>query len=340
MSDVYQGLSFWKGEKPMMNQPVVSVIVPVYNTVNYIETTLNALKYQTLSNIEIILIDDGSTDGSGEICDRYAEEDFRFRVIHQENQGVSVARNAGIEAARGRYIGFCDSDDIPQRDLYETLYDLITEEGSDLAMVKASVMYCDGTVSAEETHRKIHFVRNEDALKLFLLEQIDMSVYTKLISASICKGLCFEAGRKIHEDKFFVFGMILAAKKISYKDSCKYQYIRRDGSSSVSKFTEKYLDIIYFADRMEQMVKEQYPELSEYATINKVIAYLRFFHDRIMLGGEQEFKEETKRLKQYLKHVPTPLCKKYLPKRLYIKWRIFKLGTLPYQWSIRLFAHK
>lgn len=322
-----------------MNKPLISVIMPVYNTAKYLEKTLNALKCQTYENIEFIIIDDGSTDNSAEICDKFADSDNRFKVIHQENKGVCAARNRAISEAKGEYIGFCDSDDLPDNDLYETLYNLIEENQCDVSMVKAAFHFCDGTVSAEQTGKLTVFNDNTEALKLLLTLKTDYGVYTKLISSELCRNVKFEEPRKINEDKYFLFEVFIKAKKICFKDICKYNYIRHPDSSSNSQFSEKYLDMVYFADKIEKTVNTCCPSLNDYATANKVMTYLRFFQLAISLDGEKMFPEEKKEMRNYLKSVDSKICKKLLTKKMYLKWKIFKMGKTPYKLSIKFFTH-
>ena len=117
-----------------MSVPEITVVVPVYNVQAYLPKCIDSLLAQTFGEIEIILVDDGSTDASGAVCDSYAERDSRIRVVHQRNAGVSGARNAGIRLARGRYLGFVDSDDWVDRDFCRTLYRGATDYGADISI--------------------------------------------------------------------------------------------------------------------------------------------------------------------------------------------------------------
>ena len=319
-----------------MSNPLISVIVPVYNTEPALERTLNALSVQTIKDIEFILVNDGSTDKSGEICDSFAEKDSRFKVIHQPNRGVCNARNNGLAVAQGKYIGFCDSDDVPEPDLYETLYQLIIDNNCDVSMVKYAVHNADGTIDAPQTGELTVFDDRRDALKSLLTLNIDLGIYTKLISADLCKKVKFEEPRKLNEDKYYLFEIFMIAEKLCYKDICKYNYYRIGESSSRTQFSEKFLDLLYFTEKIERKVNETYPELADYAIANNVIIYLRFTQLSILLGGENMFKDEQKKIRKYLKAVNPKICKKYLTKKLYIKWRLFKLGRLPYKLSVKL----
>lgn len=323
-----------------MSKPKISVIVPVYNKEAYLAQTLDALLRQTLRELEIILIDDGSTDAGGKICDDYAARDSRVRVIHQTNRGVSAARNAGLDIARGEYVGFCDADDVPGEDLYESMYDLAREHDCDVAMVKESVRYADGSEVAEQTGELTVWDDPAPVLEKFLLEQISMGIYTKLIRRSLAEKVRFEEGRRINEDKGYLFEVFSNARRLCYRDVCKYAYIRNDSSCSAAPFSEKYLDMLYFADQIRENCAQNMPQLLPYAEAGSVIAYLRFLQTALMWGDNRQLAKERKDAERYLRQMPDRVCRAYLPKKLYVKWRICKLGRLPFRLALKLFSRE
>lgn len=323
-----------------MSKPKISVIVPVYNKEAYLARTLDALLGQTLRDLEIVLIDDGSNDASGGICDVYAARDSRVVVIHQANRGVSAARNAGLDAARGEYVGFCDADDIPGEDLYETLYDLAQSHDCDVAMVKESTRYADGSEVAEQTGELTVWEDSAPVLERFLLEQISLGIYTKLIRRSLAAKVRFEEGRRINEDKGYLFEVFAQARRLCYLDVCKYAYIRNDHSCSLAPFSEKYLDLLYFADKIRRICAEELPTLLPHATASSVMAYLRFLQIALLRGDPKQFPQECSRVENYLRSVPDALCKTYLPRNQYVKWRICKLGRLPFRLALKLFSRE
>lgn len=318
-----------------MNQPLISVIVPVYNTAEYIEKTAEYLASQTYKNIEFILVDDGSTDGSAELCDKIAKSDNRFSVIHQKNSGVCAARNAGIDAAKGEYIGFCDADDIPHKDLYETLYGVIEEYGCDIAMVKSAIVFTDGSVSDTSDGSVKVYTDKSEVLGLLLLNKIQSSVDTKLFSAEICRKLKFPAPRKINEDRYYSFCALDRCRKAGFKNIAKYTYCRREGSSSSQSFSDKYFDIIYFAEKMEKYVCEHYPELSEYARANTIDSYLRVCQYIVILNGEKEYSEKFDEIRKFIKQQDKSLCKKHLTKSVFIKYTLLKIGKFPFRIAVK-----
>lgn len=318
-----------------MTAPLISVIVPVYNVIEYIEKTAEYLSSQTYKNLEIILVDDGSTDGSAELCDKIAKSDNRFSVIHQKNSGVCAARNAGIDAAKGEYIGFCDADDIPHKDLYETLYGIIEEHGCDIAIIKSATRFIDGrVVDTSDGSMRVYTDKNE-IMKLFLSNKFQSSVYTKLFSAEICRQLEFPSPHKINEDRYYTFCALEKCKKLGVRNVTKYNYCRHKGSSATQCFSEKYLDIIYFADLIEKRVCEQYPNLSEYARANTLVSYLRVCQLIILLHGEKNFGEKFDEIREFVKKQDRALCKKHLEKSIYMKYTLLKLGKIPFTVAVK-----
>ena len=321
-----------------MNSPLISVIVPIYNAAEFIEKTAEHLVNQTYKNMEFILVDDGSTDGSSEICDKIAEKDSRFVIVHQKNSGVSAARNAGIAAAKGDYIGFCDSDDIPYEDMYETLYGIVEEYDCDVAMIKSAIHFIDGKVQDSSDGSIKVYSDKDEILKLFLLNKIQSSVYTKLFSAEICKQVQFPAPHKINEDRYYSFFALEKCKKLGFKNVTKYNYCRHEGSSVTQSFSDKYLDIVYFADLIEDFVKKNYPELSDYARENKIVSYLRTCQLILLLNGEKTYKDKFEEIRAFIKEQDNALCKKYLTKSIYMKYTFLKAGQVPFRLAIKAFS--
>lgn len=162
---------------------MISVIVPVYNTKGYLERCVNSLLMQTYQDMEIILVDDGSTDGSGEICDRFAEREERVRVFHKENGGSSSARNLGLDNARGDYIGFVDSDDYVDADMYERLYDAVREYRVNAAQTGRDEVAADGSILPDICipPEREECIAPEKFMEELLMHRGDCSFCTKLI---------------------------------------------------------------------------------------------------------------------------------------------------------------
>lgn len=247
-------------------QELISVIVPIYNVEKYLERSIGALMSQTYSNLEIILVDDGSKDRSGAMCDEFAIRDSRIKVIHKENGGSSSARNRGIEAATGDYIGFCDSDDYPENDLYENLLN-VAKEYPDMVIAQAmSSDYTDDGVLVKGPYKdsgKVNFLTKQEMFRLLMLHVGDSSFCTKLIRADYMKKFRFEEGR-LNEDFELIIRMLSDIPGVYSLEKNGYNIVLRHGSNSRNKFGEVfYNSMIENSDRAFKMMEESYPELRE-----------------------------------------------------------------------------
>lgn len=226
--------SMEKGKKIGKKQPgsKISVIIPVYNVADYLNECLDSVCGQTYSNLEIIMVDDGSTDLSGKICDEYARCDSRVVVIHKENGGLADARNVGLAAACGDYIGFVDSDDWIEKDMYERLYNICEETGADLALAR----FCEErktNISKEMFTDKMEILDSIDLLKISIMGDqqylITDSVWDRLYKKSLLDGIFFLKG-KCYEDILFTLKVFLKVQRAVYLDSKVYHYRVRDDS--------------------------------------------------------------------------------------------------------------
>ena len=211
--------------------PLISVIVPVYRVEPFLPRCLDSLRNQTYRNLEILLVDDGSPDNCGKICDEYAEKDHRFRVIHKENGGLSSARNAGLDAAAGEFIGFVDSDDWIAPQMYETLLSALIKWDAQLA--------CCGRYDVREKtgEQKIGLCPKSDeclsgvafAGRIFRYDGCDSSACDKLYRRELFNGVFFEEGHKI-DDEYFTYQGFLQPRKVVCTDRVIYNYRKRASS--------------------------------------------------------------------------------------------------------------
>lgn len=306
----------------------VSVIVPVYNVKDYLDRAVKSLLNQTLKKeIEIILVDDGSTDGSQDICDKYAQTDDRVVVIHQENSGVSAARNNGIDIAKGEYIGFVDSDDYVEEDMFEILYNNAIENCCQLSAVNAKNLQPDGTfVTERERTDKVYVWDNKTALKNFLTRKyFNVCVWSKIIHRDVCKNISFEVGKKIGEDEFYSFESFFYIDKACYQDTDKYIWFMRPGSALRNGFNKNYLDLLYFTDKISNMVQSEYPDLADYAEIQKLYTNVVILNE---LNGHKsarkEFNIERKNMQKYLKTFSNKKAKNLLSDFYYKRFLLLK----------------
>ena len=207
---------------------LISVIVPIYNTLNYLQRCVDSIRRQTYKYLEIILVDDGSTDRSGAMAEKFALEDRRIKVFHKENGGVSSARNLGIDKARGEYIGFVDSDDWIEMDMYEYLLKNALEQNADIAVCSRAERYRAQTVF--RAWECVTILEPEQALKA-LLENDMMQNYLwdKLWRRELFQTVCFPEGRTF-EDIAVMDKLFLEAGRVVCLPGVKYHYVQRSGS--------------------------------------------------------------------------------------------------------------
>lgn len=228
-----------------MSNILVSIIVPIYNTGEYLYKCLESIVNQNLQEIELILIDDGSTDNSGEICDYYSEKDKRVCVIHKKNEGVSIARNVGIQAAKGEYIGFIDSDDWIEKEMYQELYYHAKETGADIVMCDACTMY-DDNKKEEDTIFSLNesVLLNKKEITSLNLREIAGSACRCIYKKELLEGhaVQFPIGLPLSEDRIFNLNAMGNSERFYYLKKAYYNRYMRTGSA-VNKYYPNLLKI-------------------------------------------------------------------------------------------------
>lgn len=239
--------------------PLISIIVPVYNVEKYLEKCINSLIEQTYKNLEIILIDDGSLDKSPDICDKWGEKDKRIKIIHKNNGGLSEARNVGIDNAKGEYISFVDSDDWIDTNFINYLYKQLELYNADISASAIVKVYKDYNEIQPINKTKVRYT-NEEALDTLLSGKDFCAVaWNKLYKKDVIRNLRFPVG-KIHEDEFFSYKVMSNANKLVLVPNAIYFYRQRTGSI-MQKWSIKHLDVLEaFKERMDFM-NRYYPKL-------------------------------------------------------------------------------
>ena len=249
-------------------KPLVSVIVPVYNSTAYLKRCVDAILSQTYSNLEIILIDDGSTDDSLALCNEFSKSDSRVKAFHKENGGSSSARNVGIKEASGEYICFCDSDDYYESDIIEYLMKVFVEkEDAVVAQCMAVCRYEDGTLESGPLKDSGEIVRetSEEYLRELLLHLGDSSFCTKMIKADFMKRFKFNEGR-LNEDFELLVYMAEEFDCIYTYEITGYNIILRFGSNTRNVYKNLFYDcMIENSDMVAKLVDEKHPTLKEEA---------------------------------------------------------------------------
>ena len=260
---------------------MVSVVVPVYNVERYVDKCVDSIVNQTYKNIQIILVDDGSTDSSGTICDAWKDKDPRIEVIHQENGGLAHARNEGMKKIIGDYVLFVDSDDWIDLDMIETLLHGCIENEADIAVCRYRNVYLDHTESNESG---VSFVCDgEKALYYHIFEMsrpysFCYAVWNKLYRYELIKDFRFPKGRQF-EDIVFTSQVLYCAKKVYYIDKAKYNYVvEREGSIMNDGFTARKItdELVQMDERIcffNEMRLEKYSKKAIEILINRIYQY-------------------------------------------------------------------
>lgn len=259
----------------MHQDPLISVIIPVYKVEQYLEKCVMSVLNQTYRNLEVILVDDGSPDNCGLICDRLAETDSRIRVIHKENGGLSSARNAAMEIARGAYFGFVDSDDWIQPEMYETLLAGIRKYDADMAYCgRYDVEGSTGEKTVGLCPQKEECISGMEMLgRVFLWDNCDSAAWDKLYHRSVFEGIRYPFG-VINEDVAIFYKLMERVEKVAMCDKPLYNYLHRENSITTAKISDKTFHFVQHTDIIYPYIQREHPELSDRA---------RYFHIRALV---------------------------------------------------------
>lgn len=274
---------------------LISVIVPVYNVEEYLPRCIDSILAQTYSNLEIILVDDGTKDNSNVICDEYAAKDSRIRVIHKENGGLSSARNAGIDVAKGEYIAFVDSDDWIEPDAYETMLTLALEENVKLVCAgRYDVRSGSGERTVGLCPPKQEVISGEELVRrIFLWDNIDSAAWDKLYHRSLFREIRYPVG-KIVEDVPVTYRIALDAGRIGMCSKPVYNYFHRPGSITTSSVSAKTFHFSQHTEKIYPYIREHYPQLKNEARYLRVrsLVYNRMTLDLAGAQARKTFSEE------------------------------------------------
>ncbi len=286
-----------KQEKEM-----ISVIVPIFNVEDVLNRCIESIVTQTYKNIEIILVDDGSSDNSGAICDEWEKKDRRITVIHKNNGGAASARNYGLEIAKGEYIGFVDSDDYIAADMYELLL-ADMESDIDVACCGTVTLYPDRMklrpVLYDNAPRKMVFTNQEAVKELLLLKYLSFSPCDKLFRRELFNSIRFPVG-KVCEDLPVIYECVKNSQKIVNIGQVKYFYCYRKNSVSRKKFSRERISYILFARDIFRDVYHSYPLLREEAEARYITNVVSIMCQIKQCGMLKEYKKVYMRLKKLL----------------------------------------
>lgn len=253
---------------------LITIVVPVYNVEKYLERCVRSLINQTYKNLEIILVDDGSTDNSGNLCDNYMKNDRRIKVIHKKNGGLSDARNAGLNVAKGKYISFIDSDDYVEDKFIEILYNSLIKYNTKISISDICVRYDTGEIIMN-SNEKTYVVTEKELIRQMLIgkRDIENSACNKLYDITLFEDVRYPVG-KLYEDTATTYKLLLKCNKIVVNSFPLYNYMKRRNSITQCKFNENKLQLIDAVNIMTTSVRDKYPDLSLECDRKMMWAYL------------------------------------------------------------------
>mgnify|MGYP003296593852 CR=1 FL=1 len=248
--------------------PKISVVVPVYKVEAYLDRCVRSIVNQSFGDFDLYLVDDGSPDNCGAMCDTWATKDSRIKVVHKANGGLSDARNAGMAVATGMFIGFVDSDDWIEPEMYQLLYDYMVENACDISACGVQMDWEDSTPSRLLTTEGCCVLNTVEAMRASIEETwLKQPVWYKLYRSKLVKDILFPVG-KYHEDVFWSYQAVGRAEKIGIFDRPCYHYLQRGGSIMGEGYSLKRLDSLDAKLARVKYIQNQMPELTNMAKFN------------------------------------------------------------------------
>ncbi len=308
----------------MNNRELISVVVPVYNVEKYIKKCIDSILSQSYKNLEIYLVDDGSTDNSGKICDEYALNHDNIFVIHKENGGLSDARNVAIDQCKGEYITFIDSDDSVKEDYIEYLHSLLKNYDCDISICDFDYINENGELINHPLNTGTIEVLDTKKCIGYLLKssKVNTSASMKMYRMSLFEGVRYPKG-KLYEDIATTYKLILKAKMLVRGDRSLYVYLLRQGSITKQKFNLKKLEAIEHIDKMCADIIDVYPDLKELCASRIFAQYVTIYMQSTNTGCD---KETEHMLFQKIKHVNNGY--KYMSSKMKLYYIISRISKV------------
>lgn len=246
---------------------MISVIIPVYNTGQYLKRCVNSLVMQTYKELQIILVNDGSTDDSLSVMHKLENMDSRILIIDREHEGVSAARNAGLEVAAGAYVSFIDSDDWIELNAYQELMDILRKNDADAVYFEWTEEFSDGTsMTNRHAGKNKRIVEGDDVIKEYFKNEVPLRLSSGLLKSSLLEGVRFEVGREMGEDMLVSFQTLAQAQRIVYVDMPFYhRYYRNESLSNRLYFDRRDFGTATCTDVMIAYIQQEKPKLLQEA---------------------------------------------------------------------------
>lgn len=301
---------------------MISVIVPVYKVEKYLEKCVNSIRSQSYSDLEIILVDDGSPDNCGKICDEMALNDQRIRVIHQKNQGLAAARNAGLAIAQGKYVAFVDSDDTIENGTYLLLYNMIEHYDTDIAICGCRKVKESEVLEQVEYSKYENRVLDNNKLWELVFGQLNNSSWNKLYKRSLIGDLQFPQKVVHGEDLLFNIEYLAKCNIGVYNEAPVYNYLSRNNSITRSSFNENAFFEIVAKDKAKDLVKKYMPVQMSKAELFCFRARMNVLRSVYAADKELRYQDKIDEIKRYIKQQYRNV-KRSLKKKEKIEYKLF-----------------
>ena len=284
----------------MVENSLISVIIPIYNVEAYLKRCVDSVINQTYKNLEIILVDDGSPDNCPQICDDYAKQDSRVKVVHKENGGLSDARNAGLKIAKGEYISFIDSDDWINLEMFKRMVEVAIDKNADIVECNVYNAY-DSYIEKYNTDQYDEYIDNYSIIEAYIKDyKIKTVVWNKIYKKELLNGIEFALG-KYNEDEFFTYQVLAKARSYVHLEDYYYNYYQREGSIMGSSFSLKKLDSLEGAVNRAMYIKENYPNLYFYPLKTTTMLCIFLYQNLLKNKSIDKDKVGRNRVKKYRK---------------------------------------
>lgn len=302
-------------------EELISVIVPVYGVESYLPRCVESILSQTYSNLEIILVDDGSPDGCPVICDDYAQKDSRIRVIHKENGGLSDARNVGINIAKGSYLAFVDSDDDIAQEYIQVLYTAAKKYEADITVVGMKQVFEDFPPVEDNNAVCLECCYGtKDAIwELLTMGNLSQEACGKLYRSELFDGIRFPVG-ELFEDLAIMYHLFLRAERVAYSSRPLYRYYIREGSIMQSPFDlRQYVEVRWIEEAMA-LVSQRYPELNDEIRGRRVWSYFKTLYRILCSKDPDQYRtQQEEMIRKIRRDTPGLLTSRRIGRNLKVK---------------------
>lgn len=316
------------------NKPKISIIVAAYNVEQYLDRCMESLVGQSCKEIEIIIVNDGSTDQTGDICKIWKKKDPRIKVFTQQNQGLSAARNTGLKIARGAYVGFVDGDDFVTKTMYDDLYHMASY--NDVKLVSCKFIDCYGSIPDTVIEGDNRIVSLPEAVFLLMQNTNELTAHmcNKLFQRELFENVNFPVG-KSYEDSHIIVDLLLQCEKIGIINKGEYYYWHRPGSIVEDRFTSKDYSLTEAWDANRKKIHKQFPELDEIASYR---FYWTCFYllDKMFVHTDENLTDIRKMVAFLRTHKKEILNNKYFKKTRKTGFILLCLSIRTYGWLVKL----